>query len=862
MERRRSARVPKPVLKPEAVKMAEEAALNDAKKRKTRGKRKVDEGSTSSAAEASTSDQANKKAKRAPKKKKEQVIVPKPVLETDKCKLSGEQIPEEEAKAKWPERYFQEARKKMEQTEVLPATSHYSAAEVDGVTYNLSDNALVKNDDEDELPYICKILEFFKTSEGHVYFKGQWFYRACDTVIGTGPNQSGLIDERRVFYSEVKDDNPLDCLVGKPKISMIASNMDVATKNSTIAKIGKSEFYCDMLYQLPYNSFVGIPPENINEARDGSDIATGGSKDSCSLGQSVKSELSLLDLYAGCGAMSTGLCLGAKVGGVNLVTRWALDLNESACQSLALNHPETKVTNDCGDNFLSLLREWERLCQQFNLVGTSKEINKDESSESEDCEEVLPGEFEVGEIIGISFGNPADLEKVKKSTGKGGKKVTIPKGTELYFKVHWKGFDASEDSWEPLSNLSNCEEKIKKFVSAGYKSNLLPLPGDVDVICGGPPCQGISGHNHFRDADNPLADEKNLQMVVYTEIVKFLKPQYVLMENVVDLLKFSSGFLARHAVSRLISMDYQVRVGIMAAGSFGVAQFRQRVFVWGAQIGKVLPPYPLPTHEADVRGGVPNQFDECLVAHDDIAKHKLKKALNLRDALSDLPKVHNDELRDQMPYGPKPKTEFQKFIRLNKEGKGQTAMLYNHQPLKLNEDDYQRVCRVPKKKGACYRDLDGIIEDENGKWVLDPKIKRPLLDSGKPLVPDYALRFRKGSSKKPFGRLWWDETVSTVVTRAEPHNQVMTHPVQDRVLTVRENARLQGFPDYYKLCGDVRETYTQVGNAVAVPVGKALGYALALSVIGLCDGNPLVKLPANFTFTTTPLPPPVVELDQ
>lgn len=52
-----------------------------------------------------------------------------------------------------------------------------------------------------------------------------------------------------------------------------------------------------------------------------------------------------------------------------------------------------------------------------------------------------------------------------------------------------------------------------------------------------------------------------------------------------------------------------------------------------------LPPYPLPTHEADVRGGVPNQFAECLVAYDDIAKHNLPKALNLRDALSDLPKV-------------------------------------------------------------------------------------------------------------------------------------------------------------------------------------------------------------------------------
>ncbi|MCL7048432.1 hypothetical protein MKW94_000176 [Papaver nudicaule] len=60
------------------------------------------------------------------------------------------------------------------------------------------------------------------------------------------------------------------------------------------------------------------------------------------------------------------------------------------------------------------------------------------------------------------------------------------------------------------------------------------------------------------------------------------------MENVVDLLRFSNGFLGRHAVSRLISLDYQVRVGIMAAGSFGVPQFRQRVFLWDAQLGKVI----------------------------------------------------------------------------------------------------------------------------------------------------------------------------------------------------------------------------------------------------------------------------------
>jgi DNA (cytosine-5)-methyltransferase 1 len=56
-----------------------------------------------------------------------------------------------------------------------------------------------------------------------------------------------------------------------------------------------------------------------------------------------KPELQLLDLYCGCGAMSTGLCLGANLAGANLVTRWAVDLNEYACISMKHNHPETKV---------------------------------------------------------------------------------------------------------------------------------------------------------------------------------------------------------------------------------------------------------------------------------------------------------------------------------------------------------------------------------------------------------------------------------------------------------------------------------------------------------------------------------------
>lgn len=67
------------------------------------------------------------------------------------------------------------------------------------------------------------------------------------------------------------------------------------------------------------------------------------------------------------------------------------------------------------------------------------------------------------------------------------------------------------------------------------------------------------------------------------DIVDFLKPTFVLMENVVDILRFDKASLGRYALSRLVHMIYQARLGIIAAGCYGLPQFRLRVFLWGAR---------------------------------------------------------------------------------------------------------------------------------------------------------------------------------------------------------------------------------------------------------------------------------------
>ncbi|KAF9612436.1 hypothetical protein IFM89_000184 [Coptis chinensis] len=107
------------------------------------------------------------------------------------------------------------------------------------------------------------------------------------------------------------------------------------------------------------------------------------------------------------------------------------------------------------------------------------------------------------------------------------------------------------------------------------------MGGKVHVICGGPPCQGISGFNRFCNKDNPLENLKNNQLVVFMDIIQYLKPKYVLMENVVDIVKFYGGCLGHLALGRFVGMNYQARLGLLVIGCYGLPQFRMRAFFFG-----------------------------------------------------------------------------------------------------------------------------------------------------------------------------------------------------------------------------------------------------------------------------------------
>ncbi|KAK1407619.1 hypothetical protein QVD17_39239 [Tagetes erecta] len=148
-------------------------------------------------------------------------------------------------------------------------------------------------------------------------------------------------------------------------------DVDVDTKR---ALLGDGNYYYDMSYLVPYSTYQNLPPENeadgnesystISSESDSNAVVT---KVSETL-EDQRSVMRMLDLYSGCGAMSTGLCLGANMADVKLVT---------------LNHPETEARNESAEDFLLLL------CQSFSLIGGGDpmSVEKDEAEIAEDDEE-------------------------------------------------------------------------------------------------------------------------------------------------------------------------------------------------------------------------------------------------------------------------------------------------------------------------------------------------------------------------------------------------------------------------------------------------------------------------------------------
>ncbi|XP_078430166.1 DNA (cytosine-5)-methyltransferase 1B-like [Wolffia australiana] len=344
--------------------------------------------------------------------------------------------------------------------------------------------------------------------------------------------------------------------------------------------------------------------------------------------------------------------------------------------------------------------------------------------------------------------------------------------------------------------------------------NSLPLPGEVDFINGGPPCQGFSGMNRFSTSTwSKVQCEMILAFLSFADI---FRPKFFLLENVRNFVSFNKGQTFRLTLASLLEMGYQVRFGVLEAGAYGVSQSRKRAFIWAASPEENLPEWPEPMHVfsgAELKISMPGGVSYAAVRS--TAAGASFRSITVRDTIGDLPPVSNGASNLSIDYGSKPTSWFQKQIR------GDINTLNDHISKEMNELNLIRCKRIPKRPGADWHDLpDEKVKLSTGQVVdLIPWC-----------LPNTAKKHNQW--KGLFGRLDWEGNFPTSITDPQPMGKVgmCFHPDQDRILTVRECARSQGFPDSYKFAGSIQNKHRQIGNAVPPPLAYALGRKLKEAV--------------------------------
>jgi len=387
----------------------------------------------------------------------------------------------------------------------------------------------------------------------------------------------------------------------------------------------------------------------------------------------------------------------------------------------------------------------------------------------------------------------------------------------------------------------------------------LPRKGEVDLLCGGPPCQGFSGMNRFNSREYSMF--KNSLVASYLSYCDYFRPKFFILENVRNFVSFKKCLVLKLIMKTLVKLGYQCEFAVLQAGSYGVPQTRRRAILIAAAPGEILPSYPEPQHVFAAKGlslsvTIDNKKYQALKKLDSAPY----RTITVRDAMSDLPKIKNGANKLEIGYDNEPLSHFQKMVRrLHLQ-----QVLRDHVCKDMSALVEARMSHIPTKPGSDWRDLPNICvklrDGSSSKKLLylhdDKKQGRNSLDEPRGVC---ACAKGKGEKCDPadrqfgtlipwclphtsnrhnhwaglYGRLEWDGFFSTTVTNPEPMGKQgrVLHPEQNRVVSVRECARSQGFPDSFRFYGNILDKHRQIGNAVAPPMAAAIGQEIRKCIV-------------------------------
>jgi DNA (cytosine-5)-methyltransferase 1 len=292
-------------------------------------------------------------------------------------------------------------------------------------------------------------------------------------------------------------------------------------------------------------------------------------------------------------------------------------------------------------------------------------------------------------------------------------------------------------------------------------------PSDIDVVAGGPPCKGFSQANRkTRNSSNAM----NELYKDFLRVVELLNPQAVIIENVPNFLQMEDGFYKDSVISKLNKMGYEAEANTLRADQYGVPQRRERAFILGSLCG--VPSFPEP------------QFSS--------SGNDLPDPPTVAEAILDLPELPTGGGgSDEMDYNPNPDKQTTYVKRLRKEA--EKGNILNHRSSNNRERTYRRFEHIP----------------QGGNWKdIPPELMKNYSD-------------RSQTHDNIYHRLEGSDTSLTVTNFRK---QMMLHPTQDRLLSIREAARLQSFPDSYVFeASGICAMQQMVGNAVPVLLAEAIG---------------------------------------
>ena len=355
----------------------------------------------------------------------------------------------------------------------------------------------------------------------------------------------------------------------------------------------------------------------------------------------------------------------------------------------------------------------------------------------------------------------------------------------------------SETYKKNFNNVNFLCDDIRKIDFNIIKEKLNLKKNMIDLIVGGPPCQGFSMANRKRIED----DSRNLLFRNFTDAVKIIKPKCFLIENVTGIKSEDIEIDNRRqstteAITQyFLKMNYSIRFTSFKSEEFGIPQFRRRVLIVGTNLEnkrKLLDRNEIGDLELKYKNyeSMKNKNDNQF----ELFSEKKKSPFTVWDAISDLPQIEAGEGKNEMSYGTEIKNDYQKKMRKR------SKKVYNHLSTPHDKMAIKRIKLI--NQGQNFRDLPS-------------KLKTKSVHSG------------------AWGRLSADGLSPTITTRFDtPSCGRVIHPFSHRTITVREAARLQSFPDTFIFYGTRTSQGQQVGNSVPPLVAEKIGEMFIKQFLG------------------------------